>query len=119
MIAIIWSVFTFLLISWTAVAWAAAALTSWGAQAMTRTGGVELLGASGAASLPQWITAWISPEFLQWIVQTAQFSAGLLEAVLPWAGAATAWLVPIIWIGWFIVAVFMTVVAVVVHKVVK
>jgi hypothetical protein len=43
----------------------------------------------------------------------------MLEAVLPWAGAAAGWLVPIIWIGWFIVAAFMTVVAVVVHKVVR
>lgn len=119
MIAIIWSVFAFLLISWTAVAWATAALMNWGAQAMTATGGVELLGSAGATSLPQWITAWMGPEFLQALVDTAQFSAGMLEAVLPWAGAAAGWLVPIIWIGWFIVAILMTVVAVVVHKVVR
>lgn len=118
MIAIIWSVFAFLLISWTAIAWATAALTSWGAQTMTAPGGMEVLGASGAM-LPQWITAWMSPEVLQALVQTARFSAGVLEAVLPWAGAAAGWLIPIIWIGWFIVAIFMTVIAVVVHKVVK
>lgn len=119
MIAIIWSVFAFLLISWTAVAWATAALTSWGAKAMTATGGVELLGSSGAASLPQWITAWMSPEALEAFVQTARFSAGIIEAALPWAGTAAGWLVPIIWIGWFLVALVMTVVAVVVHKVVR
>ncbi len=76
--------------------------------------------------LPEWVTQWLAPEWIQWIKEWgawakaatgaggAQLAQGVAsqassltsqagasaEAVTPWLASAVGWLVPIVWITW-------------------
>jgi hypothetical protein len=76
--------------------------------------------------LPEWVTQWLAPEWVQWIKEWgawakaatgaggAQVAQGVAsqassltsqagasaEAVTPWLASAVGWLVPIVWITW-------------------
>jgi hypothetical protein len=100
-------------------------------------GAVAISGALGASEtglppaptmppLPEWVTQWLAPEWVQWIKEWgawakaatgaggAQVAQGVAsqassltsqagasaEAVTPWLASAVGWLVPIVWIIW-------------------
>jgi hypothetical protein len=122
-IAVIWIVFGVLLAAWTVVIWLSAAVTSWAAEALQA-------GAAGAgvtvpdvvARLPDWLKNAIPGDLLEllpeWLA-SLQKSIALVESVLPWAGEAIGWLVPLLWVGWFVVALGMAALALLVHVIVR
>jgi hypothetical protein len=100
-------------------------------------GAVAISGAVGASEtgplptptmppLPEWVTQWLAPEWVQWIKEWgawakaatgaggAQVAQGVAsqassltsqagasaEAVTPWLASVVGWLVPIVWIIW-------------------
>lgn len=115
--ALIWTGFAVLLLIWTAVTWAAAQLAQWAAQALKGGSAPELANAgAGIANLPAWMGDWIAPELLQALLVAARWTGPALESTLPWAGAAVGLLSPLVWGGWFVVAVLLLVTAMVLHR---
>lgn len=109
---LIWTVFALAAVLWTALAWAAAEVIRW----LSRTLSSEALAAGGQHvgewSVPAWLAAWIGPQpgevlagALQWVMQAS-------TALLPAAGTATGWLVPLAWIVWALGAVVLIAMAV-------
>ncbi|WOB10790.1 hypothetical protein [Piscinibacter gummiphilus] len=119
MTAAIWTVFAVLLSLWTGIVWFATALMRWSSQALesASVGAVDLPAWIDRA--PAWLTAWIPPDELPLIVAHVQQVAQWIEASLPWAGAAVGWLTPMVWVGWFVVVLVMTVAAFLLHVIVR
>ncbi len=116
MTAAIWTLFAVLLSIWTGVVWLATGLTRWTSQAVEdgpRVDAADLPAVIGHA--PDWLAAWIPSD----VLASVQWAAQLLEASLPWAGAAVGWLVPIAWLGWFLVASVLTIAALILHVIVR
>lgn len=123
MTGIIWIVFGVLLALWTAAVWLATAVTSWAAQALqsgTASGSIKV--PDVIEQLPQAVKDWLPGNLLELIptmVANLQRVVEMIETSLPWAGTAVGWLVPLLWIGWFIVALGLLVVALVAHVLVR
>lgn len=120
MTAAVWTVFAVLLSLWTGLVWFVTEVTQWVSQALERGAPV------GAADLPAviaqapgWLTVWIPADLLPGLMASVQWAAQLLETSLPWAGTAVAWLVPIAWVGWFLVATVLAVAAFMLHMIVR
>lgn len=118
MTAAIWVLFTVLLVIWSGVVWIAVSVTRWAAQALEAGASVADLPAL-MSQLPAWLTAWVPEDVLPGLQSVLQGAAQLIESSLPWVGAAIGWLVPLIWIGWFLVALALVLVAVFCHVMVK
>ena len=120
MTAAIWTLFAVLLSLWTGVVWLATVLMRWASQALedgTRVGAADLPAVMGQA--PDWLTTWIPPDLLPGLLASVQWGAQWLETSLPWAGAVVGWLIPIAWVGWFLVAMVLTAAAFLVHVIVR
>jgi hypothetical protein len=119
----IWIVFGVLLALWTAAVWLASAVTGWAAEALrsgTAAGSIKL--PDVIEQLPEGLKAWLPGDLLELLpgmVASLQRAVQLIETSLPWAGEAVAWLVPLLWIGWFVVALGLLVVAFVAHMLVR
>jgi hypothetical protein len=120
MTAAIWVLFAVLLSLWTGAVWLATQLMQWAARALedgTPVGAADLPALIGQA--PQWLAGWIPSDVLPAVRASVQWGAQLLETSLPWAGAALGWLIPIAWVGWFLVAAVLTAAAFLVHVIVR
>lgn len=123
MTGIIWIVFGVLLALGTAAVWLATAVTGWAAQALqsgTASGSIKV--PDVIEQLPQAVKDWLPGNLLELIptmVANLQRVVEMIETSLPWAGTAVGWLVPLLWIGWFIVALGLLVVALVAHVLVR
>ncbi|MCR5882286.1 hypothetical protein LRS03_05190 [Rhizobacter sp. J219] len=114
----IWVLFTVLLVVWSGVVGIAVAVTRWAAQTLEDSASGKDLPAS-MSELPAWLTVWIPEDVLPGLQALLHGAAQLIESSLPWVGAAVGWLVPLIWIGWFLVALALLLVAVFCHVMVK
>lgn len=120
MTAAIWTLFAVLLSIWTAMVWLATELMRWTSLTLedgTSVGAADLPALIGHA--PDWLAAWIPPDVLPDVLASVQWAAQLLEGSLPWAGAAVGWLVPVAWVGWFLVASVLTIAAFILHVIVR
>jgi hypothetical protein len=120
MTAAIWVLFAVLLSLWTGAVWLATQLMQWASRALedgTPVGAADLPAMISQA--PQWLAGWIPSDVLPAVLASVQWGAQLLETSLPWAGAALGWLIPIAWVGWFLVAAVLTAAAFLVHVIVR
>jgi hypothetical protein len=120
MTAAIWTLFAVLLSIWTGVVWLATELTRWTSQALeegTRVGAADLPAVIGP--MPDWLAAWLPADVLPAVLAGVQWATQLLETSLPWAGAAVGWLVAVAWVGWFLVALVLTIAAFMLHVIVR
>ncbi|HEY0817320.1 MAG TPA: hypothetical protein VGD46_00985 [Rhizobacter sp.] len=123
MTGIIWVVFGVLLALWTAAVWLASAVTGWAAEALrsgTASGSIKL--PDVIEQLPEGLKAWIPGDLLELLpplVASLQRAVEMIETSLPWAGEAVSWLVPLLWVGWFVVTLGLFVVAFVAHLLVR
>ncbi len=100
MIALAWSVFAFLAVLWTAGTWIVTQFVAWGAQVLG-TGRLPQVGYEPADwPLPEWLRIWMDPA---WIAALQTVARDTLEAVapmLPLAGSALGWVIPLVWFVW-------------------
>lgn len=115
MIALTWIVFAVLALLWTGSAWIASAATQWLAQALASGTAVQAARDVTALPLPAWMQVWIDPAWLHAMQSFVQWAVEGAGAGLPYAGTATGWLVPVIWVAWGIGFALLLLGAVAVH----
>jgi len=112
----IWLGFGLLMLVWTALSWLAATVARWSADAL-KTGGVPDLSAvqSGLSGVPEPVKQLLGGDMPEAIVATVQWATQWMEPALPWLGSAVGFLVPLVWVGWGLVAILLVVAAVALH----
>lgn len=94
------AVFALLALLWTGGAALAAWLVQWTAQALASGGAVEFGRELGALPLPQWIAVWMDPALVQAAQSALLWMLDAASGLLPLAGSAAQWLVPVVWVVW-------------------
>jgi hypothetical protein len=105
--AVNWFVVLSLLALWSLAAWAFHAVTAW-----TVSNAGVLAGASGAAEglrMPDWLAAWLPPEFAPALSSMVSAITPAIEAVLGWAPALAGGLSVVVWVVWAIGSVLLVV----------
>jgi hypothetical protein len=103
--AVNWFVVLSLLALWSLAAWAFHAVTAW-----TVSNAGVLAGASGATEglrMPDWLAAWVPPEFALALNSLVSTFAPAMEAVLEWAPALAGGLSVVVWVIWAIGSVLL------------
>ena len=96
----VWIVTAMLVLLWSGGAFIAAALTDWAGQVLAAGGGADWARAASEWPVPAWIGLWIDPAAVEAAQAALQWSMGAFGDVLPHAGTAVGWLVPLIWVLW-------------------
>lgn len=96
----LWGIFLLVMAAWSGLAWVTAELAGWSAQALASEPAGSRLLALAELPLPAWLGLWVGPELLDATAATARWLLQVSAAVLPAAGTATGWLVPLVWIVW-------------------
>ena len=112
----IWLGFGVLMLVWTALSWLAATVAQWSAETL-KTGGIPDLSAvqSGLSDLPEPLKQFLGADMLGAIVATVQWGIQWMEPALPWLGSAVGFLVPLVWVGWGLVAILLVIATVALH----
>lgn len=120
---LIWLLFALLLAVWTGGVWVVLGLSEWllaaAASAQPGAGGgvgmADVLGGMGQWPLPAWLAPWLDAAALQeWQAHVAG-ALQWLGGVLPSATSLMAWLSPLAWVAWGLVALMLLAVAAVAH----
>jgi hypothetical protein len=100
MLALPWIVFALLALFWTGGAAMTAWAVDWMAQALADGGAVQAAGELAALPVPQWIALWLDPALVQAGQSALQWALEAGRGLLPLAGSAAGWLVPLVWVAW-------------------
>jgi hypothetical protein len=93
------AMFGLLALLWTGGAASAAWVVQWAAQALA-DGGVAAAGRDFASlPVPQWLALWLDPALLQAVRSALLWTPDAAGTLLPAAGSAAGWLVPV-WVLW-------------------
>lgn len=98
--AIIWSVFAFVALLWTAGAALLSQLIQWSAQGLVAAGGAATAGGALAIPMPPWLAPWLDATAWSTLLQGANEMLTAAAYVLPTASNLVAWLVPAVWVVW-------------------
>lgn len=94
------AVFALLALLWTGGAALAAWLVQWTTQALASGGAFEIGRELGALPVPQWIAVWMDPALVQAAQSALTWTLDAFSGLLPLAGSAAQWLVPVVWVVW-------------------
>lgn len=111
--ALNWFAIASLLTVWSLLAWLLNALAVW-----TLTHAAALPGAASTAAgvvLPDWLTAWVAPEFLQSLSQALSFVGSVLASVLSAAPALAGSVTVAAWVFWGLGAFFLLLLGIAMH----
>ena len=103
---LIWAITGLLLLMWTGVIAVSTAVVTWVAGLSTDPAqrGVQ---AMGELRVPEWVSIWMPPGVLESVKAS---TSGLLEstmAAVTWLMPMMAWLNPVLWVMWGLVAILM------------
>jgi hypothetical protein len=115
MAGLVWTIFGLLALLWTAGAWVTAEAAEWIAQALASGTAGQAARGIAALPVPQWVRLWLDPAWLEALQSALRWVIDSAERVLPLAGPAAAWLVPVVWIGWGLGMVLLLAAAIAVH----
>ena len=102
-----WFVVFGLLALWSLAAWAFHSITAWTiSNAGALTGGA---GATEGLRMPDWLAAWVPPEFALALSSMVSAITPAIEAVLGWAPALAGGLSVVVWVVWAIGSVLLVV----------
>lgn len=102
-----WFVVFGLLALWSLTAWAFHSITAWTiSNAGTLTGGAV---APEGLRMPDWLAAWVPPEFALALSSMASAITPAIEAVLGWAPALAGGLSVLVWVIWALGSVVLVV----------
>ncbi len=96
----IWLLWAALALLWTGGAWLAAELTQWSAQAIAAGNAESAARAAAQWPMPPWMALWVDPEWLKAVQASMRWALDVGSGLLPFAGAAMGWLVPLVWLAW-------------------
>jgi hypothetical protein len=99
---LIWISAGALALAWTAATAFFAALAGWLAAALASGEAAEWARLVSQWPPPPWVALWIDPAQLQALQATLVWAWGWIQAALPVAGTLVSWLVPLVWVGWFL-----------------
>lgn len=100
MLAVAWIVFALLALLWTGGAAMTAWLAEWAAQALADGGAAQAAHGLATLPVPQWIAIWLDPALVQAAQSALQWALQAGQDLLPLAGSAAGWLVPLVWVAW-------------------
>jgi hypothetical protein len=95
-----WGAIVVLALLWTGGAWMTAEAAQWAVQALSSGTVVDAGRELARSPLPPALAIWIDPA---WVEAMRSLMLGTLDAgvgLLPVAGAAAGWLVPLVWVVW-------------------
>lgn len=104
---VIWIAFGVLMALWTGFAAISAGLVGW---LLSAVADGQISGAAQAVGqwpIPAWLGVWIDPGMLENMQATWLNVVQWLSQVLPAASTLTGWVVPLMWVVWGVVSVFM------------
>ena len=95
-----------LLALWSLAAWALHSITAW---TVSNAGVLTTAGAGAAEGLrmPDWLAAWVPPEFAPALNSMVSTFAPAMEAVLEWAPTLAGGLSVVVWVIWAIGSVLL------------
>ena len=102
-----WFVVFGLLALWSLATWAFHSITAW-----TISNAGVLAGGAGATDglrMPDWLAAWVPPEFAAALASMVSAFTPAIEAVLGWAPALAGGLSVVVWVFWAIGSVLLVV----------
>lgn len=94
------AVFALLALLWTGGAALTAWLVQWTSQALAGGGALEIGREVGALPVPHWIAVWMDPALVQAAQSALMWTLDAASGLLPLAGSAAQWLVPVVWVVW-------------------
>lgn len=94
------AVFALLALFWTGGAAFAAWVVQWAAHALADGGAVAASREFAALAVPQWIAPWVDPAVVQAAQSALLWTLDVGRGLLPLAGSAAQWLVPLVWVVW-------------------
>lgn len=94
------AVFALLALLWTGGAALAAWLVQWTTQALASGGTLEIERELGAFPVPPWLAVWMDPAPVQAARSALAWTVEAAGGLLPLAGSAAQWLVPVVWVVW-------------------
>ena len=100
MAALPWAVFAVLALFWTGGAVLTAWLVEWMGQALASGGAVDAGREFAALPVPTWIAPWVDPALVQGAQSALVWALDAARGLLPLAGSAAGWLVPVVWVLW-------------------
>lgn len=115
MIIAVWAVFVLLLLVWTGAIGLSVQLVEWVLVGLASGQVSEAVTAAGDRTAPGWLQALLDPAALQTLQDALRTGLRWLGESLPFVGGLTGWVTALMWIVWFCGAVFLVVVAGVVH----
>ena len=98
--ALTWAVFALLALFWTGGAAFTAWLVEWAAAALSDGGVVQAGREFAALAVPQWAAGWMDPALVQAAQSALLWTLDAARGLLPLAGSAAQWLVPVVWALW-------------------
>lgn len=96
----VWTVTAMLVLLWSGGAFIATALINWAGDVLAAGSGTDWARAASEWPVPAWIGLWIDPAAVEAAQAALRWSLEALGDVLPQAGTAVGWLVPLIGVVW-------------------
>lgn len=114
-----WGFFALLALLWTGGALLVAELAQWSAQALASGTLAEAGRELATRPLPQGVAIWIDPAWADAMRSLVVWALDAGSDLLPLAGAAAGWLVPLVWIFWGLGMLLLLALAVGAHLVLR
>lgn len=95
-----WGLFALLALLWTGGALLVAELAQWSAQALSSGTLAEAGRELASRPLPSGVAVWIDPAWAEAMRSLMLWGLQAGSDLLPLAGAAAGWLVPLVWVFW-------------------
>lgn len=112
---LIWGVFGLLALCWTGLAVASVEITEW-LLSMVASGEVtDAATAAGQWPVPEWLAAWINPDWLKAMQQAWLGMVQWLGQALPSSSGLMAWVTPLVWTAWTLGMLCLLVPAIALH----
>lgn len=97
-----WALFGVLALLWTGGAFITAELVQWGAQALGSGAAAEAGRELAQLPVPPWAAIWLDPAWVQSLQAMVLWGLDAFRDALPLLGSAAGWLVPVVWVLWFL-----------------
>ncbi len=111
----LWIVTGLLAAAWTAGALLSAELVEWAGRLLASGQATDLAGAAARWPVPAWAALWVDAPMIEAFRQALLWTLDALGGLLPALGAASGWLVVVVWVLWGVGAMLLLAIAGTVH----